>query len=980
MEENFNHVIMQRAFEQFEGINTLAQRSYYIPFESQEKALEDRRALSANFISLNGEWQFQCYASVYDAENFLTSESPDKISVPSCVQYFGYDYFQYTNFRYPFPYDPPRIPAKNPAFHYRKKFVWSDGAQAYLNFEGVDSCFYLYVNGKFAGFSQISHRTSEFDITGLLKKGKNILDVLVLKWCAGSYLEDQDKWRFTGIFRDVYILRRPKGHIVDYFVKTKLHSDGSASIAFSLETGGSCMVTLMETGETKKLLSGQTALFEVPNAKLWSAEEPNLYNLVIESCGEFICEQAGIRTIEVEDKVFKVNGSHVKLKGVNRHDFHPQKGAAVSLEDLEYDILLMKKLNVNAVRTAHYPNAPEFYKLCDRLGIYVMDEADVECHGVDVRRGVGDANLLHDIAENPLFESAILERIKCMVERDKNRPSVIMWSLGNESGYGKNFDKSARWIKDRDSSRLVHYEALWSRRNQSDLYYSAPVDVSSRMYPEIAWMAGDYLKDDRECRPLVVCEYSHAMGNSPGDLKQYWDVIYSSDRFMGAFVWEWADHGVLYGGGDYKYGGDFGETLHDGNFCIDGIVGPMREIKPGALELKAAYQPLRFTRVSDVLYRVENLYAFKNFAGCIIVKIKSEDEETKETSIKIDIKPGRSQDIEILPVNKDCFTAIYFEAKENNAIRQFGQDLAAEAFFEIKPCSPPSLPVLADIEVQETLSTLTVSCGGKTYSIDKFSGSLVSVNAGGEKLLASPMEVNIFRAPTDNDRNVTLKWKARGIYDAVPVAAAVQAYTAKSEVKVKGGMFAPSVESCLDYELSYRFFSSGKLGIILRYKIHAGTENLPRAGIMFSLPNLYQDITYLGYGPNECYVDKRLSCAKGLYKAKLTDMFTNYIKPQECGSRYGTEWFELLGERSKFRAQGLAPFSFSVLPYAPKQLAQASHNLQLGVSNGIWVCVDSAMRGIGSSSCGPEMDKKYEIPESGELKLLISFDLKAAEG
>lgn len=964
---------MPEFFTDFKNINVLSPRSYYIPFESEKKAIAGKREDSAGFVSLKGEWEFKAYPSVVDAEKacFLSSHLTEKIYVPSCVQYYGYDCFQYTNVRYPFPYDPPYVPSENPAFHYRKHFLWDGEEKGYLNFEGVDSCFYVFVNGQFVGFSQISHRTCEFDITAFLINGDNVLDVLVLKWCAGSYLEDQDKWRFSGIFRDVYILRRPKDHIWDFFIKTDVEYS-SAKITFTLE-GGSCNVKLLETGESKEVRSGESIAFSVSEPKLWSAEQPYLYNLLIFSADEYICEQVGIRKVEIKSGIFKLNGKHIKLKGVNRHDFHPKKGAAVSLEDMKNDIKLMKMLNVNAVRTSHYPNAPEFYKLCDRYGIYVIDEADIECHGVVTRKGGYDNKLFHEIAESPMFEDAMLERVKCLVERDKNRPSVIIWSLGNESGYGINFDKAARWVKQRDDSRLIHYEGLWHRFEEPEIYYNAPLDMVSRMYPEVKWMAEDYLNDTQEKRPLILCEYCHAMGNSPGDLKQYWDVINSNDRYMGAFVWEWADHGVIYGEGGYKYGGDFGEKIHDGNFCIDGLLGPGREIKPAALEMKAIYQPLKFHKVSDVLYKVENLYDFRNFKGTLSVTVKGSGNVLQQLEKSINLEPGETFDVEIEKFNIDGFTAVYFDAIENELKDKYAQDVTAIAFFELNHREFKPAPHAEKIDIYDDFKTITVIADQKTYIIDKLSGSIISIKENDRELLSFPVSVNILRAPTDNDRGIQWKWRNRGVFDAHPVARKISFDISSCQVNIVGRMLADVNESCLDYQLSYKFLAGGNLAITFIYNAPEDIDNLPRAGILFGLPRTFDNVKYLGYGPYESYIDKRLGCRKDLYIQGIDEMFTDYIKPQECGSRYGTDWFMLGGNEKELVVEGEQSFSFSVLPYSPKELMLTGHNFKLGKSDNIYVSIDAAMRGIGSNSCGPHLEKEFEIPSQGSMKIQILF-------
>lgn len=878
---------MKRYFEDFKSVNVLPPRCYYRAGDS---------------LDLNGKWQIKDYASFDDVpEDFFNRGTPDEINVPSCVQYYGYDYFQYTNVRYPFPFNPPRVPYKNPAFHYRRTFnsphrgVDATGGRGgctdmklryYLNFDGVDSCFYLYVNKKFVGFSQISHRTSEFDVTEFITGGLNTLDVLVLKWCAGSYFEDQDKWRFTGIFRDVYLLSRPNGHITDYTIKTDIEN-GKGIVRLTLNKGGYCEASFL--GETKKVTEKQSAEFIVDKPCLWTAETPHLYDMRISAAGELIEEKVGIRKIEIDRGVFKLNGRHIKLKGVNRHDHHPRKGAAVSLADMERDILLMKEHNINAVRTSHYPSAPEFYRLCDKYGLYVMSEADIECHGeVFKLGGDGDNACWGGFAGEEQYADAIVERVICAVEREKNRPCIIMWSLGNESGIGQNLINAARWIKSRDDTRLVHYEGI-SEIPGTDLYYTDALDVMSRMYPEVSWMADTYLKDEREKRPLVLCEYSHAMGNGPGDVRQYWDVINSSDRIIGGFVWEWKDHGVLYGkgcagrAGGYKYGGDFGEVRHDSNFCIDGLIGPEWEIKPGLRNLKALYGDVKFDNKP-----VKNAF-------------EKRVEKEKEVIIAED--------------NKTVF--------------------------------------------------VKAGGGGYNYKIDKRTGNIFSVEINGAELLKSPVSVNVWRAPTDNDAAIKQHWLKMAVNTASPYTQAIKVNKAKNSITVIGKMMSESLPACLEYLLEYSFIKGG-VKTELSYSVPKYMQCLPRVGLTFSVDKKYGGLEYSAYGSYESYIDTKDCVPKGIFKTDVKKNFTNYIKPQECGSRYGADYFVLSGGGSQaVKVFADKPFSFGVLPYSAWALTNTTHNWKLPKQSETHVYCDIAIRGLGSESCGRRLDPRFETPSEG---------------
>jgi len=619
-----------REFEKFERIGTTPHRSYYIPFAPNDvvgtkHSILDKTS-SSRFTSLDGMWQIKQHNHVDDFE--VNEQLTESIPVPACVQMHGYDHIQYLNTRYPFPVMLPHLPYENPCWHYRRTFYLNKKASEkyYINFEGVDSSFYLYINGQFKGYSQISHATSEFDITELAVNGENTIDVLVLKWCISTYLECQDKFRFSGIFRNVYLLTRPKNHITDYKIDTTI--DGSNGIlTFHNESPVDIRVAI--NGKSTLVPKDVSTDIVVPNVRLWSAEEPNLYTVELHTRTEKIIESIGFREVTIDGPVFKINGEPVKLKGVNRHDFNCETAATVSLEDLAKDIHLMKELNVNAVRTSHYPNSPEFYMLCDKFGIYVMDEADLEMHGACTRDGRYEIDLWEEYAENEFFSPGITDRHTALVERDKNRTSVIIWSLGNESSFGKAFFAGANYIKRRDNTRPIHYEGL--QNADPKYYYTELVDMVSMMYPSFDKIREDVLENEKETRPFVLCEYTHAMGNSCGDIAEYWEMIYNNEQMMGAFVWEWADHGIKTDMG-FLYGGDFKEPEHDGNFCADGLLTPDRKIKSNALEMKAVYGG----KTQSEVCQVEIPKSTYKFSSAIDIEV---NEHTGEiTSIKADGK------------------------------------------------------------------------------------------------------------------------------------------------------------------------------------------------------------------------------------------------------------------------------------------------------------------------------------------------------
>ena len=587
-------------------VNTLPERAYFVPHSSRQSAMEGVREKSDRFFSLNGTWSFAYFDSYADlpAEFDAWALATDEIAVPSVWQTQGYDRHQYTNIRYPFPYDPPYVPVDNPCGLYVRAFDYhpGNGARQTMCFEGVDSCFYLWINGEFAGYSQVSHSPSEFDVTSYLREGANSVAVLVLKWCDGSYFEDQDKLRMSGIFRDVYILERSAAGIRDFFVHTGLR-DGyaNADVQVDLELGGDVPVEYrfydaMGYELVKGRAENRRIAFSLNNVTLWSAENPYLYTLVMMCEGEVIAERIGLREIRIEDGVVRLNGQNIKFRGVNRHDSDPVLGAAVGREQMLRDLKLMKLHNVNAIRTSHYPNAPEFLHMCDEYGFYVIDEADVECHGVTCRGHAyreSDYNLL---AMDPEYAEAILDRVRRCVIRDKNRTCVVIWSMGNESGHGRNFDNALAWTKRYDPSRLTHYERA-SFPPEGEEINKTDLDLYSRMYPSIEEIDA-YFEENRIGKPYILCEYAHAMGNGPGDLEDYFCCFDRHDGHCGGFVWEWCDHAVdmgrtVDGRKKYFYGGDFGEFPHDGNFCMDGLVYPDRRPHTGLLELKNVLRPAR---------------------------------------------------------------------------------------------------------------------------------------------------------------------------------------------------------------------------------------------------------------------------------------------------------------------------------------------------------------------------------------------------
>ena len=621
-------------------VNMMQRRSYYIPFIDATEAINIKdRTNQFNFFSLNGKWDFNYFPSlqlIKDFNHINEINLSDSIDVPSVWQMKGYDYNQYTNVKYPIPYNPPFVPTDNPCAIYKKEFdfnIDSEKQDYHINFEGVDSCFYFWINDKFVGYSQISHSISEFDISNYLVNGKNTITVLVLKWCDGTYFEDQDKFRMSGIFRDVYILTRSKSRINDFKLTTSINvlsNEGVINLEI-LETVGNPNIsyTLLEPNNTV-ISSGNiienNLQINISNAQLWDAENPNLYTLLLQTETEVIKEKVGLREIKIENSILKINDVPIKIKGVNHHDSDPFKGYAITYDDLIVDLKLMKENNINSIRTSHYPKAPIFYELCDEYGFYVMSEADIETHGVVELYGLGYLDNYNMIADDVIYKESIIDRIDSSIVPFKNKSCIFMWSLGNESGYGINFETGAKYAKDLDSSRPIHYEAAHYANKQRTNDFSN-LDVISRMYPSVEEIKAYFEKGID--KPFVLCEYAHAMGNSPGDLTKYDELIQKHDEFIGGYVWEWCDHALFMkncknGKKAYGYGGDFGERNHDGNFCMDGLVYPDRTPHTGLLEYKNINRPIRALSFDEANNKVKlkNMLDFKNINEFLNVTYK----------------------------------------------------------------------------------------------------------------------------------------------------------------------------------------------------------------------------------------------------------------------------------------------------------------------------------------------------------------------
>ncbi|WP_274362943.1 glycoside hydrolase family 2 TIM barrel-domain containing protein [Paenibacillus thermotolerans] len=982
-------------------VNREAPRASYIPYDSAEKAQTNKRGRSNFYRTLNGTWKFRYAESIKKAEEGFYQENYDSsawddLIVPSCWQTNGYDQLQYTNINYPFPFDPPYVPDENPCGMYVRRFnltgAW-DGKRKYVVFEGVNSCFYVWVNGQIVGYSQGSRVPAEFDITRYVRTGGNTIAVLVMKWCDGSYIEDQDAWRYSGIFRDVYLLARDEAHVRDVFCKQQWANDRkSVKLQCEIETTGALHVTTelrdadgvtQATGAAT--IDGKGTLqLSIDNPILWNAERPYLYELLVTSGSETLRFRIGLRYIEIINGVFRINGQEVKLKGVNRHDSHPVLGQTIPVSHMIEDLLIMKRHNINTIRTSHYPNDARFLELCDEYGFYVIDEADLECHGV--ANATGNFHLLTD---NPDWEKSFVDRMARMVERDKNHPSIIMWSLGNESGYGNNHISMAKWAKARDDSRLIHYEGAAAGYKGST--ETGCLDLESEMYSSVARME-EHGKDPAKTKPLFLCEYSHAMGNGPGDLKDYWDVIYRYPKLMGGCVWEWCDHGIATETADgtpfFAYGGDFGDKPNDGNFCIDGLVTPDRKVKPGLLELKKAIAPIRI-EAEDLTagkLRITNLYDFIDLSHIAFhVKIEADGELVHQLQLpKLHTAPHASETVTIPAVwpaasNKLYYATVSCRLSEETAWAEAGYEIAFEQFeLPVNAVSVEAASPMPAISATESGNTLILEGIGFKHVFDLHAGTFTSVSREGVDMITEPLRFTVWRAPTDNDRNVKWRWSQEGYDRAVMKNYGVKWQRSSEntvDVNVQFALAGYSTRPILKGEAHWQVDGSGRIRLEVKANVREDVNSfLPRFGLQLVMPAGTEEVEYLGLGPHESYIDKRHSAKFGKYRMSVDDMFLSYIKPQENGSRYGTVWSFIgnrLGMGLKFSSD--ERFSFNAAHYTPEDLAEAGHPHELKKRKETIVHVDYKMSGVGSNSCGPELLEQYRLDEK-EFTFRLDID------
>lgn len=990
-------------------MGTMPNRSYYIPYSPDYTIENYLSKQSDRLLLLNGDWQFKYYPSLLDLQeetdntfytvDFCTKDF-DTLPVPSVWQNHGYDRHQYTNVAYPFPYDPPFMPLENPCGVYHTSFVLED-AQAnltrFINFEGVDSCFYLWINGQFVGYSQVSHSTSEFDISPFVTLGENKLTALVLKWCDGSYLEDQDKFRMSGIFRDVYILSRPQNHLRDYFVHTTLNEDFShatldVALQYNTPLISSCSYTL-QNKEGTLIAEGivQTHLtLELTNPILWNAENPYLYTLTLVTENEKIVEKIGFRKIEVKEGIVLFNGINIKFKGVNRHDSHPVTGAFVSLENMLTDLKLMKAHNINAIRTSHYPNTPLFLQLCDYYGFYIIDEADIEIHGTTALYGSSQEETFGLLAQDPRFKESILDRVQRLVTRDQNRPCVVIWSLGNEAGYGENFEAAGRWIKTYDTSRLTHYESsLYTTKNHVN--DTSMLDLYSRMYPSVEEIE-NYFLDPTNSKPYILCEFIHAMGNGPGDAEDYFKRIYQYDGLCGGFVWEWCDHALYVGKTEegkakYWYGGDFGEFPHDGNFCMDGLVYPDRRPHTGLLEYQNVIRPVRINALDfeKGIFSLKNMLDFTNLKDYLYLTYEITQDGicinsgVIEDNDLLDIAPHTSKEL-ILPcdlsLTGSCYLTLTIHQKQALPLTKVGHKLGFEQFElptkkEEHKCITAlmnKLDLPTDTPtIEEKTKQIIIASPSFKYSYNKQTGIWDELIYKNQSLLKIPMSYNIWRAPTDNDRNVRVEWQNAG-YNRITTRTyntLVNQQDDKVVLKTDLSLSAISLQRILTLSVTWVISANGHIDCSLTATKDATLPFLPRFGVRMFLPKTMNTVEYYGYGPYESYIDKHQASYMGRFKENVKAMHEDYIKPQENGSHYNCSYVTLCDkEQTGLLAYTAQSFSFNASPYTQEELTTKAHHYELVESDYTVFCLDYIQSGIGSNSCGPLLLEAYQLKDT----------------
>ena len=992
--------------EQVYQRNKLDGHATLIPYPNEKNALRGNISQSPFYFSLNGTWKFNWSKSPAEAPaDFFNLQFDDNswltIAVPGCWQLQGYGMPIYTNVKYPFrPVDPPFIPDDyNPVGCYKRSFQlpadWQN-RQIFLHFDGVKSAFYVWINGKEAGYSQGSATPAEFNITNLIQQGMNTIAVKVFRWSDGSYLEDQDAWRLSGIYRDVYLYSTPEIHIRDFFVKTELdkkyedaflivrakihnYSHNNRS-RYSVEMGlyddnGTQLFDPVEQvfraspAEERSLQLSR----HIKNPRKWSAETPNLYTLILklkDDAGNVIeveSTRIGFRQVEIKNGQLLVNGRAITIKGVNRHEHDPDRGRTVSEEVMIKDIKLMKQFNINAVRTSHYPNTPRWYELCDEYGLYLIDEANIETH-----------ELWSKLARDHRWQGAFLDRAQRMVERDKNHPSVIIWSLGNESGYGPNHDAMAAWIREYDGTRPIHYEATDPGYSSEPSHF----DIIANMYPSVEFMIE--LTQKNPDRPVIICEYAHAMGNSVGNLKEYWDAIEQYPRLQGAFIWDWVDQGIRQrtkdGAEYFAYGGDFGEPLTDGNFCINGLVFPDRTIQPELFEVKKVYQYIKVEPI-DLLQgkiKITNNYDFQHLEFVDVIWYIAMDGNVLEkgNAGRFNIPPSQSKTITIpyqrpkLNPGSEYWMTISFQLAHATAWGEKGQELAWEQFK--LPLDPPGKQVMPIeqmplLHLNQTDSTIEIASTDFDINFSKIRGTITSFTYLGSRLLVAGPLPNFWRAPTDNDaggdeRSFKHRWLQAGLDKLIPKVNRITArQLTPRTIAVRIELELVGSRDTIKYQGDYTIFGSGD--ILLNNSIEVGDKfpPLPRVGLQLMLPQEFDHIAWYGRGPHESYWDRKHGAKVAVYRGSVAEQYVPYLMPQENGNKSDVRWACLMNQNNVgLMVASSSLFNMSAHHYTLKNLTEAKHTYEVKNSDHVTWNLDYQQMGLGGDdSWNPRTHEKY---------------------
>lgn len=1018
----FNYVPPENGYPEWNNnpdifqLNRRLAHATYMPFQTIAGALQGERTESSWYQSLNGRWKFafsenpDCRLTNFYKPEFNHNDW-DEIVVPSHWQLQGYDYPQYTNTRYPWvdteEVDPPFAPTKyNPVGQYVRSFTvpedWGD-RPVYINFEGVESAFYIWVNGDLVGYSEDTFTAAEFDLTPYLISGENKLAVEVYRWSDASWLEDQDFWRLSGIFRDVYLYSPSAVHIKDFFVQTELDNDyQDANLKVTID-----VLDYYEKGETVlcqfKLYNqdNEEVLTETPTKKVhfnvsdlnqfelgafienplkWSAESPNLYKLVItltDQNGELIeavSSRVGFRQFELKDGLMKLNGKRIVLKGINRHEFTATKGRAVSYEDMVADIKLMKQYNINAVRTSHYPNHPLWYDLCDEYGLYVIDETNLETHGTwhYKQEGLGDALP----GSKPEWTENVIDRCHSMFARDKNHPSVIIWSLGNESYGGDNFIKMYQHLKENDPTRLIHYEGVFHYRESE-----ACSDIESTMYIKPDDVEHYAQTATKGAKPYIICEFSHAMGNSLGNFYKYTDLFDKYEILQGGFIWDWKDQALLTESKEYQpylaYGGDFGESPHDGNFSGNGIIFADGGISPKIYEVKKCYQNINIEGV-DLLkghFRITNKFIFTHLINYQLIWEISENGRTIDHGKQeIELLPGQTEIIKLnysLPkreaLTDEHVLTISFVEKHHQLWCDEGHEIAFEQFIlpTVYLKQGDQLKEQLPLEVVDQSESILINGERFSISFSKHTGYLTSYKVEEMELIKTALRPNFWRAMTDNDRGNNLDKRSqiwRDI-DHTQLLLGFDWERSTSRVCVTAKYLYEKLNQTY-LTISYRIDGSGEIQV--DYTLNPGDylPEIPEIGLVFSMPKSFEQLSWYGKGPHESYWDRQRSAKIGYYQDQVANQLVPYLKPQECGNHVGVRTARITNPTGNGLAiTGLPTVELNVLPYTAFELEEAPHAYQLPESDQTVVRINLAQMGVGGDdSWGARTHEEFTLP------------------